>query len=232
MQNNDQKPIIGAIIIVGVLIAGAILLKGSNPPIAKGPAESSPIFNQCLDSLKYAQAVTNSTNDGKNAGVNSTPQGFILKNDKVVDTIDGAISTEAIKQKIDNALAGNAGVGMANIKLDPTSNSDFILGSSKAPVTVIEYSDFQCPFCGKFFRETEQTLIDSYIKEGKIRFAHRDFAFLGDESTAAAEAARCAGDQDKFWEYHDYLYNHQNGENQGNFSNINLKSFAASLGLK
>lgn len=232
MQNNGQKPIISAIIIVGVLIAGAILLKGSNPPIAKGPAESSPIFNQCLDSLKYAKAVADSTNDGKNAGVNSTPQGFVLKNDKVVDTIDGAISTEIIKQKIDNALAGKNNKTAVNTALKPISNEDFILGSSEAPVTVIEYSDFQCPFCGKFFKETEQTLMDSYIKEGKIRFVHRDFAFLGNESTVAAEAARCAGDQGKFWEYHDYLYNHQNGENRGNFSNINLKSFANNLGLK
>jgi protein-disulfide isomerase len=231
MQNNGQKPIVSAIIIVGVLIAGAILLKGSNSPIVKGPAESSPIFNQCLDSLKYTQAVADSTNNGKNAGVNSTPQGFILKNDKVVDTIDGAIPTEIVKQKIDKALADNVDIGMVNVKLDPVLNSDFILGS-EAPVTVIEYSDFQCPFCGKFFRETEQTLIDSYIKEGKIRFVHRDFAFLGNESMVAAVAARCAGDQGKFWEYHDYLYSHQNGENQGNFSNINLKSFAVSLGLK
>src|SRR3989344_1080322 len=63
----------------------------------------------------------------------------------------------------------------------------------------------------------------------KIRW--RDFAFLGEESFKAAEAARCAGEQGKFWEYHDYLFNHQNGENDGAFADKNLKSFAKTLGF-
>jgi protein-disulfide isomerase len=56
-------------------------------------------------------------------------------------------------------------------------------------------------------------------------------AFLGEESQWAAEAAECAGDQNKYWEYHDLLFNSQNGENQGAFSKDNLKKFAATLGL-
>ncbi|KKT18918.1 MAG: DsbA oxidoreductase, partial [Candidatus Nomurabacteria bacterium GW2011_GWB1_43_7] len=70
-----------------------------------------------------------------------------------------------------------------------------------------------------------------YIKNGDVLFVYRDWAFLGPESVKSAEAARCAGDQGKFWEYHDYLYNHQNGENQGAFSDPNLKSFAQILNL-
>ena len=58
-----------------------------------------------------------------------------------------------------------------------------------------------------------------------------NFAFLGDESQWAAEAAECAGDQDAYWEYHDYLFSHQNGENQGAFSKDNLKKFAVELKL-
>ncbi len=64
-----------------------------------------------------------------------------------------------------------------------------------------------------------------------MRFGYFNFAFLGDESGWAAEAAECAGDQNKFWEYHDYLFSHQNGENQGAFSKDNLKGFAADMGL-
>jgi protein-disulfide isomerase len=64
-----------------------------------------------------------------------------------------------------------------------------------------------------------------------VRFGYFNFAFLGPESQWAAEAAECAGDQDKFWEYHDYLFSHQNGENQGAFSKDNLKGFAADMGL-
>jgi len=232
MPNNNQRQIVSAIIIAGALIAGAVLLKGSKmpAPVAKAPADSSPVFDQCLDSGKYAQAVADSTAAGKNAGINSTPQGLILKNGKIVDTINGALPTEMIKQKIDNALTQNI-TGALNAKLSPVSNSDFKLGNSTAPITIIEYTDFQCPFCGKFFQETEQTVMNDYIKAGKIELVHRDFSFLGNESTMAAEAARCAGDQGKFWEYHDYLFTHQAGENHGNFSNVNLKSFASVLGL-
>ena len=64
-----------------------------------------------------------------------------------------------------------------------------------------------------------------------MRFGYFNFAFLGDESQWAAEAAECAGDQNAFWEFHDYLFSHQNGENQGAFSKDNLKGFAADMGL-
>ncbi|MBI2635397.1 MAG: DsbA family protein [Parcubacteria group bacterium] len=115
--------------------------------------------------------------------------------------------------------------------LPEVSLTDFILGDKNAPVTMIEYGDFQCPFCGRFFKETESTLREKYIKTGKIKFIYRDFAFLGPESTWAANAARCAGEQGKFWEYHDYLYSNQRGENQGAFSKDNLKGFAKVVGL-
>jgi protein-disulfide isomerase len=64
-----------------------------------------------------------------------------------------------------------------------------------------------------------------------VRFGYFNFAFLGEESKWAAEAAECAGDQDAFWQYHDYLFSHQNGENGGAFSKDNLKGFATTLGL-
>jgi protein-disulfide isomerase len=116
--------------------------------------------------------------------------------------------------------------------LPAVSSSDFVLGDQNAPVTVIEYGDFQCPFCGKFFKDTGSTLREKYVKTGKVKLIYRDFAFLGDESLWAANAARCAGEQGKFWQYHDYLYSNQAGENQGAFSKSNLKGFAAALGLE
>ena len=83
---------------------------------------------------------------------------------------------------------------------------DAILGSANAPVTLIEYGDYQCPYCGQFFSETEPQIIQNYVNTGKVRFVFRDFAFLGPESTAASEAAQCAEDQNKLWAYHDALY--------------------------
>lgn len=109
--------------------------------------------------------------------------------------------------------------------------SDPFLGNPAAPVTMVEFADFQCPFCDRFFKTVEPQIIEKYVKTGKVKFVYRDFAFLGDESEWAASAAECAGEQGKFWQYHDYLYDHQRGENEGAFSGANLKLFAQNLGL-
>lgn len=106
-----------------------------------------------------------------------------------------------------------------------------MLGNPAAPVAVVEFADFQCPFCGRFYKTTAKSIIDNYVKTGKVKFIYHDFAFLGEESSGAAQAARCAGDQGKYWQYHDYLYEHQNGENDGAFANDHLKVFAQTLGL-
>ncbi|MDP3770613.1 MAG: DsbA family protein [Candidatus Sungbacteria bacterium] len=106
-----------------------------------------------------------------------------------------------------------------------------VLGDPNAPVTIVEFADFQCPFCGRFFKTTGKEVIETYVKTGKAKFIYRDFAFLGEESEWASQAARCAGDQGKYWQYHDYLYEHQNGENEGAFAKAKLKGFAAALGL-
>lgn len=104
-------------------------------------------------------------------------------------------------------------------------------GDPNAPVTIIEFGDFQCPFCGRFATNTEPQLDAQYIEAGNVRFAYLHFAFLGEESFWAAEASECAADQEAFWEYHDQIFNNQSGENQGAFSQDNLKRFAGDLGL-
>jgi len=126
-----------------------------------------------------------------------------------------------------------AGIGATTPKVDVSNiaDDDPALGDPKAPVTIVEFSDFQCPFCGRFHKETEPKIIDNYVKTGKVRFVYRDFAFLGAESSDAAMAADCANEQGKFWEYHDYLFARQSGENQGAFARERLKEFAAALNL-
>ncbi len=144
--------------------------------------------------------------------------------------IIAAATIYSVKKPSSNT-AGDNNKTAALAALPAVSSSDFVLGDQNAPVTIIGYGDFQCPFCGKFFKETESVLREKYIKTGKVRFIYRSFAFLGQESLWAANAASCAGEQGKFWQYHDYLYSNQSGENQGAFSKDNLKSFAAALGL-
>ncbi|HVP20451.1 MAG TPA: DsbA family protein [Anaerolineaceae bacterium] len=105
------------------------------------------------------------------------------------------------------------------------------LGNPNAPVKVEEFGDYQCPACASFFVNLEPQIVKDYIDTGKIYFSFTPFSFVGQESIDAAQAAYCARDQNKFWEYHDTLYNNQRGENQGNFSIPNLEQFAQNLNL-
>lgn len=106
-----------------------------------------------------------------------------------------------------------------------------ILGQADAPVKVIEYGDYQCPACGIFARMMEPQLVQDYVATGKISFEYRDWAFIGPDSTRAAEAAFCAQDQGKFWQFHDTLFQNQRGENRGDYSDARLKEMARQMGL-
>ncbi len=102
-------------------------------------------------------------------------------------------------------------------------------GEADAPVTIIEFSDFQCSYCGDWSAETGREIRETYVEEGLVRIGYWHFPFLGDPSVMAAEASECAGEQDAFWAYHDYLFGPEvNGKG---LSNENLKEFAAALEL-
>ena len=102
------------------------------------------------------------------------------------------------------------------------------LGSVTAPIWIVEFSDFQCGYCRKFWQDTLPKLKESYIEKGTVRFTYRHFAVLGKPSEQAALAAECAAEQNRFWQYHDKLF-----ENQGRalFTESNLKRFAGEIGL-
>lgn len=110
----------------------------------------------------------------------------------------------------------------------PVANA---MGDPNAPVKVQGFADFQCPACLSFFENNEPRLVEEYISTGKVYYEFQAFSFLGQESIDAAEAAYCALDQDKFWEYHDILFANQTGENIGDFTIPRLKAFAETLGL-
>ena len=82
-------------------------------------------------------------------------------------------------------------------------------GSATAPVTLIEYSDFQCAYCRQFHQQVYPRLFEQYIQTGQVRFVYKQFAVLGDESRWAAQASECAGDQGRFWAYHDRLFSRE-----------------------
>jgi protein-disulfide isomerase len=105
-----------------------------------------------------------------------------------------------------------------------------VCGQANAPVTIEIYSDFQCPYCARADGVLQQ-LVPKYIDTGKAKVIYRNFVFIGAESEWAAQAAQCAGEQNEFWTFGDYLFTHQAGENTGAFSRDNLKQIAAQLGL-
>jgi protein-disulfide isomerase len=105
------------------------------------------------------------------------------------------------------------------------------LGSQNSPVTIVEFGDYQCPECDAWFKNQEPIIKTNYIDTNKAKLYFVDFPWAGADSIAAAESSYCAGDQGKYWEYHDYLYQHQGGIQTGWASTSNLKSYAASLGL-
>ncbi len=104
-------------------------------------------------------------------------------------------------------------------------------GDTEAPLTIIEFGDYQCPNCKEWFQEQRSTITNKYILTGMAKLYFIDFAFLGDDSVSAAQASYCADDQGKFNEYHSTLYNNQAGIEDGWASPDALKQFAMDLGL-
>ncbi len=107
------------------------------------------------------------------------------------------------------------------------------LGPADAPITIVEFTDYQCPFCYRFYQQTYRPLLNAY--PGKIRFVYRNFPLSFHQNAfAAAEAALCAGDQDKYVEYHDALFdNYQllNNENGAVLEQAEYNKLAEGLGL-
>jgi protein-disulfide isomerase len=110
-------------------------------------------------------------------------------------------------------------------------NGSPILGSPNAPVTLVEFGDYQCHFCNVFFHSTEDEILQTYVETGKVKMIFKDFNIIGPDSVNASHGAHCAKDQGLFWEYHDILYSNWTGENNGWASSENLLKFAQEINL-
>jgi protein-disulfide isomerase len=100
-------------------------------------------------------------------------------------------------------------------------------GQVDAPVVMVMWSEFQCPFCGRFARETEPTLVKQFVDAGVLRIEWRDFPYLGADSQTAALAGRAAAAQGKFWAFHDVLYATEHRVNKGDLDSAHLRDLAA-----
>ncbi len=108
-----------------------------------------------------------------------------------------------------------------------SEDDDAFLGNANAPVKIVEFSDYQCPFCARFYSNTLPSLKKNFIETGKVKFVYRDFPLgFHQEAQPSAEAAECAGEQGKYWEMHDKIF-----ENQQSMSTSSYKQWAADIGL-
>jgi protein-disulfide isomerase len=161
-------------------------------------------FNFCLDSGDKATVVSKDLQDGQAAGVNGTPAFFI--NGRL---LSGAQPLAEFKKVIEEELNNSAPATVERVEV---AIGDLpVKGQASAPVTIIEFSDYECPFCERFFTQTEVQLRKEYVDTGKVKFYYRDFPLtqIHPGAQKGAEAARCAGDQNKYWEYHDGLFQNQ-----------------------
>ena len=124
-----------------------------------------------------------------------------------LDTVKSQLAQilRLLSQRTPQGIAASSGPVRTSVADAP------ILGRPDAPVTLVEFSDFQCPFCGRFFATTLPALKKDYIDTGKLRYVFRDFPLdqLHPNARKAAEAAHCAGEQGKYWEMHDALFQNQ-----------------------
>jgi len=102
-------------------------------------------------------------------------------------------------------------------------------GSDSAQLNIVEFGDYQCPFCGRFFQQSEPQIKQDYVDTGKAKFYFLDFQFLGPDSQTLGQGAWCANDQGKYYDYHDYIYSHQGQENSGWATPDKLKALAVNI---
>jgi protein-disulfide isomerase len=163
------------------------------------------------------------------------PMGF----DKTKLILPGAILIAAIMisatlfyVKIAGVSTGSADEGP--VKVEASVDDDPVLGDPKAKVTIIEFSDFQCPYCRSFWSDTLPQIKKDYIDTGKVKLVYRDFPLsFHAAAEPAAQASECADDQGKYWEYHDKLFSEQSKGGIGTitFGATELKLWAQQIGL-
>ena len=127
-----------------------------------------------------------------------------------------------------NGSGSNTVSRLAYLKVLPSYP---VLGNRNASVTIFEFGDFQCPSCDYWFKTQEKLIIQNLVDTGKVKLVWRDFVIYGPDSISAAQAAYSAGEQGKFWDYHDLLYSNQQASYSGWASPNNLVMFAQDLGL-
>lgn len=222
-----------AVFLVGYLIARVQLLEkgagsGSNNQAAQAPSQQgnqaapqaktkddvkrwakeagldTGKFNSCFDGEKFKAQVDGDQKDGATAGVNGTPT-FYVNGIELV----GAQPFEAFKDVIDKELNGQTPSSTVRKTVDGGRLP--VLGDQNAKITIVEFSDFECPFCKRFFDSSYQQIKKEYIDSGKAKLYFRHFPLtqIHPMATPFAIASECANEQGQFWKFHDKIFTSQ-----------------------
>ncbi|PLX28942.1 hypothetical protein C0581_00510 [Candidatus Parcubacteria bacterium] len=223
---------IGFFILLGVVLKGGVMTTGTKS-VSEGDADGPKKFSQCLDEGKYADAVKQDFNLGASIGVQGTPATFINGYQ-----ISGALPFVVVSDVIDDLLRGEEPfiddfeqIGMESGTLEKVDmpelpNVDWI-GGKNATVSLVEFSDFECPYCARFTPTVEQVL-DNY--GDKIKFTYRHFPLsFHPNAQKAAEAFECAKEQGEWKEMHDKLFELSAASN---LNTASYKKAATEIGLK
>lgn len=212
MKNIYIVPL--AIIFAGALIGGGLAYGlsriGSGTSSSSLPKISELVkldlekFHKCLETNRYVEKVESDLQDAIAAGGGGTPYTVFIDQKGNTLGISGAQPYENIKSMIDASLKGKT-LPFQKIYLREVTQADHVRGEFNAPLTFVEYSDTECPFC-KRFHETMQNVIKEY--PGKVRWIYRHFPLvqLHPKAPKEAQATECAGEQGRFWEYLDRLF--------------------------
>ena len=204
-----------------------------------------PDISECLQSNKYAEAVQADLNEGRSLGVNGTPaffiNGFPISGAQPYEVFENAIGLAEIG-KLQEAFQESAqaqaeATAQAALPKEVPLSDEPSKGPADAPITIVEYSDYQCPFCLRHFQQTMPQL-QQYIDAGQVRYIFKDFPLqnIHPQSQKAHEAARCAreiGGDEMYWSMHDLLFSRQEEWAQVSVPNhvAVLKTFASEAGL-
>jgi len=146
----------------------------------------------------------------------------------VVFGIIGVIIVAGLSYVALNPDSVKANNSSQSLTLD-TQNGSPLLGSPDAPVTIIEFGDYQCPFCKMWNTNTKPAVEKNLIETGKANLIYVDFAIIGPDSIKAHAGSYCAAEQGLYWQYHDYIYANQGHENDGWAKTQNLKLLASGI---
>lgn len=224
LKRKELLSIPGAIILGSIIIAFSIFIgltlnggsSSNNSSESKWAKAITTLnlnkkkFEQCIASDKYVERVTTDLQAGQAAGVTGTPSSFVIAANGTQYRINGAQPAEAVRAIIENALAGKASAD-AQVALPPLTDKDHVLGDASAQVTIIEYSDLECPFCIRF-QSVKETIMKEYA--GKIKWVYRHYPLdqIHPNARPYAYAAECAaevGGNNAFWGMIDYIFKNQ-----------------------